>query len=620
MEKSGCRFVLAIIFTLIAAAFVINFRSCGANGPSSENSDQSSGPAVATIGDYKITTGMLQTRMQMSASDPNTTSALDAVRSNAQAIEAAVTQGLLVKVAASHGMSLDDKSVMDALSKNFDQSLMMTRMQLVSMKKLAENATDAQFAAAVKAQTGKTLDELKKSYLDNFRQQLSDSSKRSGVIGQVANDLAMQAIQASIKLSDDDLKQTGYQYSTKRIYINGDKHKDVDPHAKAVKILEDLKAKKLTFEQAMDQYTDDVPAQGKKPEENIFSVDGRTIRVSDDYKPILNLKPGELSDVLAVGPTGAAIYRLDHVQTTPPPDFDKNKAQIRSDYTTTMAAGELQKDLKALKDKGEIKWSSPGYQALYDWYQLDTGQDLAKKSPADQKKVWQDLMKRAEDAKKADQVGGDKAAVLAAYGAFDKIYSAASESEKAALSTQRITMLQDFLGAADSSAVRTDLLDEGLKKKDAGLVTDNLKQLAELNAGDLASTGQKRFGDLVAKLDQARGLKLLKPEDDKKIQDNLDRWKKDKLSYDAEMEKQRKEDEEQRKKSEAEAKKAAEEAKKKAATGPKTTVPGPVSAPPGPVKSPPMVHLTGGGAGTPAPAPAPPPPASGTTPPKTTGK
>jgi sortase (surface protein transpeptidase) len=585
MDEPGCRWVVSILMLLFVLGFGITglrFNQLVKNA----DKERETGPAVATIGDYRITQKMMETRLQ-SAGDPNSAVPIDQIRGAAQALDTFVTQGLLLQVAKNHGVGGDSKDVLKSISSQLDESLIVMRMQLEMQKKLPQNATDAQFEAEIKKETGKDIKTLKEERLKQLQAQLDDPDQRSEVLGSSANSLAMDAIQSSLNVSDDELRHSTDSYVTRRIFINGDKHKGQDIRKIAEGILAEIKGGKLTFEQAMDKYTEDAVPAGKKAHENTFIADMKTIKVSADFQPLEHLKAGDISDVLNVAPNGVAIYHVDKIQESPPTDFEKNKAQLRKEYLTTLAASTLQADLAKLKKDNAVKWESSGNKALYDWYQMDSSPDFKKLPPAEQKKREQDMLKGALEAAKADGVGGDKEGYLAAYASFDGIWSKATAEEKKALLDQRVELLKDFLMAQENSAARLELADLAAQKKDGTLAFESLRQAAELNAGTFDASGQRHFGDLIAKLDKFKSEGALKGDQVQQIQKLLDDWKKEKLIFEEEQAKQKKQEDEERKK--------AEEAMKKqkaasAAAKPTSPVPGAatgaVGKPPAPVAKP----------------------------------
>jgi hypothetical protein len=591
MDKPGCRWMISIISVLFAVGLMFGSQ-CSSLMRANQGVGADTSPAIATIGTFKVTEKMLDAEepkaldnaMSMKNS-PEGPKPFDVASAYATSLNNLVDQGLMLMLAKQKNASLDDKSVLKALTDQLVEGApMQIRMQLMQANKLPPNATDAQVDEAFKKMSGQTIEEREKLVIDGLQKQLDDPAEHDGVVTQAVDAILTSTYEKGITVTDDDLKKLNDTLVAKRIFIQGSKHKGKDVKQLAQEVLDQINSKKLTFEQAMDKYTDDTPAKGKPPHENESMLDMRTLHVNHDYQPILNLKPGEISAVLPMEPSDAAIYRYDHLNATPvPKDFDKTKEESRKSYMQQLAITQRTDDMKALRQTAPTKWLEAGFGILYDWYQATTA-DLtyATKLPAEQQKINAPILSKALDTMKTDPKG----ASIAAVAAMDAIWTTASEAEKAKLIDERVKVLTAFLQESQSSTYQgnMELVDLLIKNKDGKDALENLSEATAVNAQDFTNQGQQRFGDISAKLDQLKSLKLASDDDTKSIQVSLDNWRKDKLQNDQDMARQKAEDAADRKKAEEEDKKQRAKAAAPMLRGPQGTTPIPgahITLPPG---------------------------------------
>lgn len=524
MAKPGCQWIVAAISILMALGFIFGGSRCNSIMQQAQK-ESALGPAIATLGDIRITASQVDNAAN-SQGNPATAKPADVANAYGQAMDEMVTQAELLALAKQNGVDItNDDVLLKIIGQEFDdQNAMMLQME----KKVPQGAGIEDIKKAFKEETKQDYDAAKKDTIDRMKTQIQDPSERNKLVFELANSISMDAIKSKINISDDELLHMNDSLVTKRILLTKAKHKGQDIQKLADQILADLKAKKITFEDAMDKYTDEPAGPGKKPHDNTMQVDMQTATVNPEFSPIKGLRPGELTGVLPVSPDGVAIYRYDSTISSPPPDFQKNKAQLREQAVTTRAAAVQTDQLKKLA--GQVKWENTAYQLLWQWYKdMGPASGFASKTPAEKDKIANDYLQKGKDLSKTDvRLGG-----LIQIGAFQTLYDAATPDKKKQMDAERIQLEEDFLqsGSNESYPARIDLVNYGLEKKDKSLVGDNLVQAALLN-NDVQTEGQKRFGDLNALFDKADAAGLLTEDQKKQIQAQFDLWRQSKKEYD----------------------------------------------------------------------------------------
>lgn len=533
--------MVTLIFTVLGLSFIASAKTCGPAGNNGPNGVGDPEHYAAKVGDTPVLEETI-VKAAMEQAKPKNTNApanptlQDLADAYVLSVYNNVDSACLVELADKEGVKLDDNAVVAAIKAQMSE----------------------QFQGQSSAQTQKLVDQIAES----ARQRLKDPVERLTVLSGVANTLVSQQYEKEINVTDEQIRNSYNNYSMKRILLSPATHPKQDVAQLAQSIVADLRANKIKFEDAMDKYTDDAPAAGKPKHENINMADVRTLELTPELKPLVALKPGMISDPLSLK-EGAAIYRLDSIQSTLPPDYDKNKAQYRKNYVNGLAVQKLQEGLEKLRS-GKIAWKNDGFKFAYEWNRFTNSPGFNSMSLADKKNALQDFIQRGENAATNTDGEGAKAAQGARYLAFNMLSDLSTPEERTALNDQKLKLFSEILNVLDDAAVRIDLAKMYAKKsgEDRKNAATYLEAAAQANQGDFSTAGVRNFGDIAATTDKFLADGVITAENAKAIRDANNIARKQKLEYDFEMERQRKEQEEQQKKEEEERKKAEAEAKK----------------------------------------------------------
>ncbi len=577
MEKSGCRWVLTFIFALLAVAFVVPRSSCSndrVNGP--DSNEPGTGNVVAQVGDFNVTESAIDEMAQQSIKNYTDQAKvapgpMEVATYTAGATDQQIKAGLLLVLAKKNGVSFDDDNIMKAVSKLIDQQIEQTKMMMTMSGKVKPDASPAIIDAEFKKENGVDEKTMRERMTANVKTMLGDPNQKQRLLVQVANSLVMDAFGAKFRPTDAELKAGFDTYNCKRVFLRTEAHAGEDLMKKAASILAEIKGG-MTFEAAMDKYSDDAPAANKAKHDNQFQVDGRTASLNASYAPITKLAVNETGGPFALGDGGISIVKFVSKTNAAPTDFDKQRAQLTQDYQRDHAATVLQDELKKLEaDKTLVKWLSPGYSALYELLNLTQGEDYRKMTPQEKRAKLEAAMAQADAAKNDPK--GMRAAVLASFLSFDNIWRLSTDAEKAKLTDKRIEAIENAMQQGEDINLRLELADLYGGKKEGVRVADNLSLAANVNASNFDPSGQAMFSNIQARVLKFKATGLLKAGDEAKIRKVLDQWLKDKHDHDAFEAEQKKAEADARAKAEADAKKEAEEAKKNAKATPPPTPP-----------------------------------------------
>lgn len=627
IEKSGCGWIVGVG---LAVVFVFSLFSTGMfSGNDRGGSGEEKAIPIVEVGGQAVALQTIERTYQATAGqalgmEGGPPPDLDAEvygESLSQTIRAAAQRSL----AARHGVKVSDDKIVESALKRFDDQLALQRQLLMATGQIKANATEVEIQQALRQVLGgKDVASARADVQSQVLQALKDPSARAQLESGTVGAILIDAVGSTIQLPDEQLKKDLETVVTKRVAFDSTKNPSVDLVAKANKVLSEIKGG-LSFEAAMNRYSDDPPpAAGKPKSESTVNLTRGNLSYDDAYEPLRGLKPGDVSPVVLLN-TGPAIFKIIKFDSKLPADFETTKAERKKTRIREMAIKQIQRDIEELVKPEKLKWQSEGFKVLYEWHQKHHEPELVK-DQAKMSTAMKEIAEKAKSAMEGADSWGMRPARLTWFVALNDVYKHAGESEKAKLRDEwldaaqaalqdsenvdlRIEITRTFLAAKnlekavenlsaaaqansgtseqalkrhqDIVALEAKLQSAGVKKEDLEPVTsalsdwkmaafEELRGQAELNT-DYGDAGRQTFADVNKKVEAFRSAGIISPAQVSEIEKLQEKWKSDKA----------KEDElaaQEAKKQKEEAKKAEEEAKKQAGK-PSSGTTGPPKAP-----------------------------------------
>jgi hypothetical protein len=588
--RTGCG--SAVLFVCAGVFFAgMFYMGCGTGARVSEQNEPQDQKVAIEIGDYPIyandLTQQIEARRQQAIQQGQGGSGPDALPPKEEAylqsgiIDQSIQGVGYAYLAHKEGVQFTDDAIRKEKQKDFDESLMMAKMQVSQQMKLKGDPTDKQLDAFLKSKGQPSLAEIKNQFKQNLESTLKDAKARGTLESTVAQALLRDTLQSRLKPTDAQLKAGYDNYDFKRILFSTDAGADVS--AQVGKAQADLKAG-LTFEQAMDRYSKDPPMKGKKVSDGDTKMMVTELDSMPAYAPLKLLKPGQVSDVIDT-PMGKAIFKLIGITNSPPPDLLKNKATYVQQYASRIVNDEINKNIKALVKSSAVKWHSPGFKAIYDWMQVSNDARPTDGAAAVAAK-FEPIVAEAKKAYTSNEGYDGRAALLAWYAASDAIWSA-KDADKAKLRADRIELLKTLTADTPYFSLKLEIVDLEMDAKQGPEAAAMLQGAAASNYSYDAE-GLKNFQDINARMLKLRAFGMLTPAAEKSIQASQDAWKKNNADVEAQKEKLKEAQDEEKKKDDAlkaeqmaEAAKAKADADKKAKSAAPTSSAAPSKAAPG---------------------------------------
>ncbi len=549
----GCGTAILIGCAAVFGGLAFSYFGKGPGGGGSDSEGHVS-KDVANVAGIPVQATMIESIVQQEqqGADPTTVSPASQASQYGEAVNLLLEKAAVVSIAKADGVTFTDDQIRESVKQQIAQQLERFKIGLMMRGTIKPDASDSDVDKMVKAQTGKSIAELQQKALSDVNEALKDSTKRDGLVQDMARPVLASLLAAKINPSDAELKASYDQDTFKRILIKDKPAPSPSVADRISQVQKDLSSG-TSFEQAMDRYSDEAPLPKKKVSENQISMSASQLKAEKPLAALKTLKLGGTSEPIKT-PEGTSIYKLTAVSNQAPADFAKNISKYRKQFQTSAAESSLNDQVKEVV-ASKTEWLSKGYQAVYD----------ATRPDSDPKKA-QAIYQEAKLAITKTDGSDLRVAQLAEYASFDAIWNA-PDADKAKLTPDRIQVLNDYLQSMENFSVRLELVRLYESTKDGKDALASLLAAARSN-NSYDRAGQSRFGDIAASLVTLRSANLVSPAEVKAVEDAQAEWKKDKAEFDAAEAQRKAEEQAAAKKEEEEAKKAAEEAKKAAKNGP----------------------------------------------------
>jgi hypothetical protein len=501
IEKTGCGLIVAILLgvVMLFGLLIINF-----SRQEEEKRNEVAREPIATVGGQLVPLSAVENRYRNNAAQVLSIEGGAAPEQDAAVYASSLDEELRMAarraIAAKQGLKVTDQRILDDAARLFDAEMQYRRMMLAATGQIKQNATEAEAQEALKRAIGRDVAEARKEYLEKTRELLDNPEARAELEANSLTAVLNEGVASKTSLSDEQLKKDLETVVTKRIAFDPFKSPDEDIMAKAKRVLEEISSGRISFEAAMNRYSDDpAPAPGKPKSESTTNLERGTLSYDDAYEPLRTMKPGEVSPVISL-PTGPAIFKVIRVDTKLPADFETTKDERRKTRMQQMAVKQVNDDVKQLIETSTT-WQSAGFRALHEWYRTQQDPDLNR----DKAKLAARLGEIAQTAKKALEDGdgtGNRAANLAYFVTTDKLYDEASGAKKSELRPSWIEAATNVLQDLENVDLRVELARTLLEAKDMEKAADMLALASQYNTG-ISEGALKRFKEVDALIAKA---------------------------------------------------------------------------------------------------------------------
>lgn len=553
IQNKGCVWTVSILMVL--SMVVGSFTMCNNPNMNADNATRlNPGTVIAQVGEYGITEQLVQTELERGSAMYGGLENLPPsfqLQLQAGVLRSTIGNIIQLEMAKKYGIEPSDQDIQKLVAENINQELDRVKQQFVMQQKLKPEATQAEFAALFKKETGRDIAQVKEEAIKTNAELLrGGSAMRIPLAAMAVSQPLMDAIKKEIKLTDAELKATYDTFEFKRItFIKGDRQ------AKADKVKKEL-AGGLSFETAIDRYSEATPEAGKKLSEKVEPIGRISLRGFEVYQPLEKMKAGQVSEPITIGDS-VNIFKLIRIKSELPKDFDAKKQTYLDTQLTSLAAGKLQEEMVARQKDIKVDWKSNVHRMVYDYGRL-TAENL---SVEERDQLQKKILEEALAASTQGEAHEGRTAGTLAYVVFQNIYTTASPEEKKKLDDQKIQVYETYLTDNEDPSMRLELVEVYKREKNADGFKDQLMAAANANLGQVDAAGQGVFNEINKWIKEGETSKLLAAEDVKLLRDIQKQWVDQKTEQDKYEAEAKKAEEDAKKQADADAKKAASEVK-----------------------------------------------------------
>lgn len=544
-SHKGCQVILWIVGVLFIVG-MLNNGTCGGlmrGGANPQGTELD--PVVMVVGGQSVTASAIQdteAKMRSQQSMPGGDPQVDFFVT-ARAIDQSIEQAALAILAKKKGIQVTDATVTALLKKQKAAFIESEKQRLIQSGKLKADAPEADVIKAFKeASGGKTPDEAHEAFIGQILTRMKDTQNEGQLIGQLQGALLSDQYQGTINATVDQLKDSYTNYKIKRLTFSDPQASTEGKKASAAKALAEIKGG-MKFDDAIKKYD-------KTGSNAVIPIDKKRVETMEQLKFLMDLKPGQVSDVKDESGI-VSIYQLIEVKVDLPPNFEKDKDRLLTDYKANLASDQIVKDVEAIKNGSEVQFKDDAFKLTYDMFKAQN--DAAKVGPEKAAARFKELAEEAKALQPKTGVGA-RLKTLVRYVAFETVFTGLKPEEQNAARKERAEVLREVLDNTPAMRIRLDLYENYVAMGDFESAGEALLDAAKNDVGsDPASVASN--SDLEGRVAKAEKDGKISKEIIAAVKKEIERWKQERIAD----EKQREADEKEQKEA---AKQADEELKK----------------------------------------------------------
>lgn len=531
IEKSGCGKAFGVVIALVMLVSV--FQSCGVgqDAQSGQAAAPANEPSVVTVGKvgapvsafeslYERAIQIRETQVRAQAGDNfEGLSQSDRAIVYSEVAGQVVTNLINMHYAQEAGISISKDMALAESTKQFEDQVNTARQQLIQQGKLTATSTQEDLDKAIKELAGKTLTELRAENTATASDLYDSPGGKLILEGGAAVTAYKSQMESKTVVSEDELKKS-FQSARLKSIVFKQNPTGPDRTAEAQKVLDEIKAGTITFEAAMDKYSQNPFApKDKKPSQHEDILAMQFLLVDKDYAPIMDLKPGQMSAVIK-GADGPVIYRLIKFEGSVPPDFEATKAEKMKNHKMFVANVAYFKRLEA--DMMTLpKFVDGGYEILY------------KTSMLMREAKYANLEEGLRNQARSLTTGSPRPRDVGRFFLERRYYNKLKPEEKKTKFEPYLEAMRGFVSVFDGPTIRMDIVDLLIEMKSPAAGAELIP--ASLTNSTFGQMGQAFNTRINTALDKAKAAKLITPEEIKQVEENQKRWIEGKREYEKQI-------------------------------------------------------------------------------------
>lgn len=553
LEKSGCGIVVGVVLCAVMAVGL--FQGCGAQ--SQGQATEAPKVAAFTVGQNTIGLAELEAYVERTSANRERQirnmpemgrgfegfSPTDRMTLFSNALGELVTAAINLELAKQVGVSMTEETAKSQLLSQLDQQIAAAQQQLQQQGKIKANATQAEISAVFQSEFGQTPEQIRQAQSTAVSEAMQDAATKIVLMGQAAQPAYVEKRRTQLTVSDEDLSKIFDSVKLKSILFR--ERPGQNRNAEAEKVLADIKSGKLTFEAAMEQFSDNPAPEGKRKQDREDVLSSQFLLLDTAYTPVRNLKQGEISQVID-GVDGPIIYKVIGFQSDKPADFEANKTTHRANHLMFLANQEYYEKLRAARTN-MVKFGNKGLELVYRGYTL-VNDPIVEQN-------WRAIY---DEAKEARDPASAPFSMIAEYQAMGRVRASLTGPELAAFRPMMIDTLRTVLTRYEGAGLRMQLVDLLIEARDETAGEELLRAARSNNT--FGRQGQNLNDTIGAKLEQLRKANLVSSTTATEIEQAQASWITNKREHDENLKRQQEQIEKERQEAEAARKRAEEEA------------------------------------------------------------
>lgn len=516
-EKKGCQILLVVIGLALALGMVAQYAF-----PGQQPGQEGDTSAVAFVIDGTNYTGAqilaaadeaAQSQQFLDRSTP-----VGEFQAVGLGLQQLVASTILRQMAAEQGITLTDDKLLESLRTQIESQVEQLKLQL----QLTGNVKPENLEAEFTKQVGKSSQQIITDQMTQWEEDIKVPAQRARLeTGALASAVA-ESFTSRANITEEELKNSYDTFTFEQVAFETAASNTPEVVEKAEQARAELVAG-TSPKAVRDKYN-----KGSTYETTDLSR--QSLNTTEAFKPLLDLKVGEVSEVLY--PYGFPIvYKLTKIENKLPENFEATKAQLLQQRKQALGQQNFIAEVQKRRDALKIDWKDRAFEMVYRATNLLSDPDL-KANPTEFKAGLNDLRDDIDAA--AEQTQNTTYLALARYAVLEELYSLGAAAEKEDLLDPWLETLNEVLASAESIDLRIAAAQRLLEAKRGEDAAGMLLDAATYN-GDYDEIGLSRYNEINRMATEAKTNGLITEERAADIDAALKQWAEDKARYEDEI-------------------------------------------------------------------------------------
>jgi hypothetical protein len=325
-----------------------------------------------------------------------------ALSAHAGAIYSVVLRTILDAEVESRGIRVDEQTVIENLTKDYQKQLETERQRLINDQMLDPNASDEEFKEVLRRDTGANWDKELQTQIAEVRELMQREETRDSLLNDARLAALHDQISSSVKLTEADYKKAKERIRLRRVLVKGASHQNARERIDAA--MAEIRSG-VPFEDVVEKYSDEAVGgfEGHEVPKGEITLQRESLQQNPVLGNLADKGPGFVSEIKPLADDFGIYKVMEVLPPTLPTDYEKRKDAYLEEFRRAQGDQVYQQWFLQRMTKAKVEFRSKPWEVVYRYIarEYETRMSAVRPGTEEQAKQLFALMKEADAARKA---------------------------------------------------------------------------------------------------------------------------------------------------------------------------------------------------------------------------